>query len=201
MENAFKWRHYEGVIILLCVRWYLRYGLSYRDLAEMMYKRGLNIAHTTIYRWVQHFSPELNQRIRPYLKKSNDSWRVDETYIRVRGEWLYLYRAVDSQGQTIDFCLTQTRNKAAARRFFRRALAQPHVSAPRVITTDKNKAFPGAIADVKDEKRLPQTCQHRTSKYLNNIVEQDHRFIKRRTRYGMGFSAMKPHGPHCKVTK
>jgi len=189
VENAFKWRHYEGVIILLCVRWYLRYGLSYRDLAEMMSERGLDIAHTTIYRWVQHFAPELNKRIRPHLKTSNDSWRVDETYIRVRGQWLYLYRAVDSRGQTIDFCLTQTRSSVAARRFFRRALKHGHVSQPRVITTDKNAAFPGAISDVKTEKRLNKACCHRTRKYLNNMIEQDHRFIKRRTRYGMGFSS------------
>lgn len=120
MTNAFKWRHYEGSIILLCVRWYLRYGLSYRDLAEIMSERGLNIAHTTIYRWVQHFAPELEKRLRPHLKQSNDSWRVDETYIKIRGQWMYLYCAVDSQGQTLDFLLNETRSKRAAKRFFRK---------------------------------------------------------------------------------
>ena len=105
MENAFKWRHYEGTIILLCVRWYLRYALSYRDLEEMMSERGSSVVHTTIFRWVQRFAPELEKRMRPHLKKSNDSWRVDETYVKVRGKWMYLYRALDSKGQTLDFLL------------------------------------------------------------------------------------------------
>jgi transposase-like protein len=104
MENPFKWRHYEGEIILLCVRWYLRYALSYRDLEEMMSERGLRVVHTTIYRWVQRFAPELEKRMRPHLKQSNDSWRVDETYVKVRGQWMYLYRAVDSSGQTLTSC-------------------------------------------------------------------------------------------------
>src|SRR5687767_8430302 len=115
MENPFKWRHYEGEIILLAVRWYLRYALSYRDLAEMLSERGLGVVASTIYRWVQAFAPELEKRIRPHLKPSHDSWRVDETYIKVRGKWLYLYRAVDSQGQTLDFLLNETRSKRAAK--------------------------------------------------------------------------------------
>lgn len=109
MDNLFKWKHYEAAIILLGVKWYLRYALSYRDLAEMMSERGLSVVHTTIYRWVQEYAPEIDQRSRPYLKKSNDSWRVDETYVKVRGKWLYLYRAVDSSGQTLDFQLNETR--------------------------------------------------------------------------------------------
>lgn len=189
MENPFKWRHYEGEIIILCVRWYLRYALSYRDLAEMMSERGLSVAHTTIYRWVQHFAPELEKRIRPHLKPSNDSWRVDETYIKVRGKWLYLYRAVDSTGQTIDFLLNETRSKRAAKRFFRQALGQSHVTHPRVINVDQNAAYPGAIADLKDDELLARTCQYRSSKYLNNRIEQDHRFIKRRVKPGLGFAS------------
>lgn len=188
MDNPFKWRHYQGAVILLCVRWYLRYGLSYRDLAEVMAERGLTLSHTTIFRWVQAYAPELERRVRRHLKASNDSWRVDETYIKVRGKWLYLYRAVDSTGQTIDFLLTQTRSKRAARRFFRRALAQPNATDPRVITTDQNAAFPGAIDDMKAEGLVSKVARHRTSKYLNNIVEQDHRFIKRQMRVGLGFA-------------
>jgi transposase-like protein len=187
MKNPFKWRHYEGEIILLCVRWYLRYALSYRDLEEMMSERGLSVVHTTIYRWVQRFAPELEKRIRPYLKKSNDSWRVDETYVKVRGQWMYLYRAVDSQGQTLDFLLNETRSKRAAKRFFRKVLGQPHVSQPRVITVDGNGTYPPAIADLKEENLLNKAVQYRSSKYLNNLIEQDHRFIKRRVKPGLGF--------------
>jgi transposase-like protein len=187
MENPFKWRHYEGEIILLAVRWYLRYALSYRDLAEMLSERGLGVVASTIYRWVQAFAPELDKRIRPHLKPSNDSWRVDETYIKVRGKWFYLYRAVDSQGQTLDFLLTATRSKRAAKRFFRKVLGQPHVSQPRVITVDGNGAYPPAIADLKEEDLLNKAVQYRSSKYLNNLIEQDHRFIKRRVKPGLGF--------------
>ncbi|MDR4173566.1 IS6 family transposase, partial [Bacillus nitratireducens] len=104
-KNWFKWKHYQPDIILLMVRRYLRYNLSFRDLVEMMEERGLSISHTTIMRWVHQYGPELDKRIRRYLKQINDSWRVDETYIKVKGQWMYLYRAVDSNGNTIDFCL------------------------------------------------------------------------------------------------
>ena len=102
-ENIFKWKHYQPDIILLTVRWYLRYNLSLRDLVEMMEERGLFLAHTTIMRWVHQYGPELNERIRKHLKSTNDSWRVDETYIKIKGEKMYLYRAIDSGGNTIDF--------------------------------------------------------------------------------------------------
>jgi len=117
------------------------------------------------------------------LKKSNDSWRVDETYIKVRDQWMYLYRAVDSQGQTLDFLLNQTRSKRAAKHFFRKVLGQSHVTHPRVITVEKNASYPPAIDDLKQDKLLSKRCKYRASKYLNNRIEQDHRFIKRRV-YG-----------------
>jgi transposase, IS6 family len=104
-STPFKWRHFQADIILLCVRWYLRYSLSYRDLEEMMAERGLTVDHTTIYRWVQHYAPELEKRCRPHLKACNDSWRVDETYIKVKKVWTYLYRAVDSEGNTASVSL------------------------------------------------------------------------------------------------
>ncbi|MFD0769179.1 IS6 family transposase, partial [Bacillus sp. CGMCC 1.60114] len=107
--TKFKWKHYEPEIILHVVRWYLRYSLSLRDLVEMMEERGICVAHTTIMRWVHKYGPELDKRIRPYLRRTNDSWRVDETYIKVKGQWMYLYRAVDSEGNTIDFYLSKTR--------------------------------------------------------------------------------------------
>src|ERR687892_851305 len=120
-DSPFKWRHFECQIILLCVRWYLRYCLSYRDLEEMMAERGLNLDHTTIYRWVQKYAPELAQRCRPHLKQTNDSWQVDETYIKVKGQRMYLYRAVDSTGHTLEFMISNTRDTVAAKRFFRKA--------------------------------------------------------------------------------
>src|SRR5437879_12931440 len=105
-QALFKWRHFEAEIILLCVRWYLRYALSYRDLEEMMQERGLHVDHTTIYRWVQSYAPELDRRCRPHLTATRDSSRVDETYVKIKKAWMYLYRAVDSQGKPLDFCLT-----------------------------------------------------------------------------------------------
>ena len=189
MTNPFKWRHYNADIILLCVRWYLRYALSYRDLEEMMTERGLSIVHTTIYRWVQDYAPELDKRSRPYLKKTNDSWRVDETYIKVRGVWMYLYRAVDSTGQTLDFLLNATRCTRAAKRFFMKVLGRPQLASPRVINVDKDRAYIGAIRDLVRDGLLPKSSKRRPSRYMNNIVEQDHRFIKRRVKPGLGFSS------------
>src|SRR6184192_3562124 len=139
-QSPFKWRHFESDIILLCVRWYLRYSLSYRDLEEMMLERGLRVDHTTIYRWVQRYAPELDKRSRPHLKATTDSWRVDETYVKVKKVWMYLYRAVDSQGNTLEFLLSATLDAEAAKRFFSKTLAAPHTSTPRVITVDKNAA-------------------------------------------------------------
>ena len=187
-ENPFKWRQYEPAIILLCVRWYLRYSLSYRDLEEMMVERGLHVDHTTIYRWVQRYAPELDKRIRPQLKPTNDSWRVDETYIKVHGDWMYLYRAVDSAGNTLDFVLSPYRDARSAEYFFRKLLGAAHTVAPRVINVDGNAAYPAAFKTLQDEDELASECELRPVKYLNNIVEQDHRFIKRRVKPGLGFA-------------
>jgi len=185
--TPFKWRHFQAEIILLCVRWYLRYPLSYRDLEEMMRERGLRIDHTTIYRWVQHYAPELEKRCHPHLKVTTDSWRVDEKYVKVKKVWMYLYRAVDSHGNTLEFLLSPRRDALAAKRFFTKALAAPHSSTPRVITVDKNAAYPKAFKELKAEMGLPDSCELRQCKYLNNLVEQDHRFIKRLVKLGMGF--------------
>src|SRR6266566_2430630 len=127
-STSFKWRHFEAEIILLCIRWYLRSSLSYRDLEEMMLERGLTVDHTTIYRWVQRYAPELEKRCRPYLKVTNDFWRVDEIYVKVKKVWMYLYRAVDSQGNTLEYLLSPTRDAEAAKRFFSKTLAAPHTT-------------------------------------------------------------------------
>ena len=175
----------------MCVRWYLRYAISYRDLEEMMKERNLAVDQTTIYRWVQRYAPELERRCRPHLRPTNDSYRVDETYIKVKGTWKYLYRAVDSTGQTIDFLLSAKRDAKAAKRFFRKMLKAPKHQSPRVINVDRNNAYPPAAEELKKEGGLPMTSQLRQCKYLNNIVEQDHRFIKRRVGPGLGFSSFK----------
>src|SRR6266567_2721225 len=141
-QNPFKWRHFQADLILLCVRWYLRYALSYRDLEEMMRERGLQVDHTTIYRWVQQYAPELERRCRPHLKGTNDSWRVDETYIKVKKVWMYLYRAVDSDGKTLDFFLSPTRDGEAARRFLLKTLAASHTSSPRVRSAGQKRRLP-----------------------------------------------------------
>ena len=154
--NSFKWKHYAGEIILLNVRWYLKYALSYRNLQEMMAERGVGVDHTTIMRWVHQYSPEIEKRIRKHLRPTNDSWRVDETYIKVKGEWKYLYRAVDSDGSTIDFMLSAKRNRKAAKRFLKKALGSKHNQMPRAITVDKNPAYPVAIHELKNERILLQ---------------------------------------------
>jgi len=168
--NSFKWKHYESEIILLNVRWYTRYGLSYRDLVEMMTERGLSLAHTTIMRWVHEYGPELDKRIRPHLQSTNDSWRVDETYIKVKGQWKYLYRAVDSDGNTLDFLLRAKRNMKAAKRFLKKTLKANHTQEPRVINVDKNPAYPPALEALKQDGIAPDSTKLRQVKYLNNVV-------------------------------
>jgi IS6 family transposase len=183
----FKWRHFEPTIILCAVRWYLRYSLSYRDVAELVIERGLPVHHTSIWRWVQQYAPELNKRCRRELKPTNGSWRVDETYIRVAGVWTYLYRAVDSTGATGDFWFSTKRDAAAAKRLFQKALRNPARPRPRVINVDGNPSYPRVIAELKQDRKRSRRCRCRTCPYLNNVVEQDHRAIKRRVNASQGF--------------
>ena len=166
----FKWRQTAPELILCAVRWYLRYSLSLRDVEELFAERGLEADHTTIWRWVQRYGPELEQRLRPQLKPTNQSWRVDETYIRVQGRWCYLYRAIDSTGATIDFLLSALRDAAAAKRLFRQALSDSSHPQPRVINTDQARLYGAAIAAVKAEGTLRRRCRHRPVQYLNSSV-------------------------------
>jgi transposase, IS6 family len=188
-QQPFKWRHFLPEVILLNVRWYCRYSLSYRDLEEMNLERGVEVDHTTIFRWVQAYAPELDKRSRPHLNPTNDSWKVDETYIKVKGAWKYLYRAIDSEGNTLDFMLSAKRDASSANRFFRKVLKGAWTVMPRVINVDKNPAYPSALKDLKVDEVLPQKVELRQVKYLNNLIEQDHRFIKRRTNPGLGFGS------------
>ncbi|MGA9645426.1 MAG: IS6 family transposase [Candidatus Korobacteraceae bacterium] len=183
----FKWRQTEPGLILCAVRWYLRYSLSLRDVEELLEERGLNVDHTTVWRWVQYYGPELEQRLRRHLKPTNKSWRVDETYVRVKGRWCYLYRAIDSRGATIDFLLSAFRDADAAKRLFRKALSDQSHPQPRVINTDLAPIYSSAISDTKKEGTLRNRCRHRPVQYLNNILEQDHRAIKRRVNAKQGF--------------
>jgi len=176
----FRGRHFEDGVIVLCVRWYLRYSLSYRDLKEMMAERGLAVDHSTVWRWVQRYAPMLNQRLGRELRRPNRSWRVDETYIRVAGRWTYLYRAVDSEGNTIDFMLSPHRDLIAAKHFLQLALCRTKQIRPRVINVDGHPAYARAITELKRSGQLSRRCRCRPSPYLNNILEQDHRFVKKR---------------------
>ncbi|MGB5770003.1 MAG: IS6 family transposase [Crocosphaera sp.] len=151
----------------------------------------MRVDHTTICRWVHTYSPEIDKRTRRYLKPTNDSWRVDETYIKVRGEWKYLYRAVDSEGNTLDFMLSAKRNKIAARRFLKKALEANHNKLPRVINTDKDQAYPLAVNRLKQEKKLKEDSELRRVKYLNNLIEQDHRRVKKIIKAGLGYQSFR----------
>ena len=163
MTDAFKWRHYEPKIILTCISWYLRYSLSYRNLEEMMTECGLSVDHSTIFRWAQRYAPELYERCRPHLKQTNNSWRLDETCVTVRGKWMYLYRAVDSTGQTCEFLANETRNTRAAKRIFRQVLGRSNVTAPRVINVDKNPFYIDAERNLERKGTLPDHCKRRQS--------------------------------------
>jgi transposase, IS6 family len=186
----FHGRHFRDEIILLCVRWYLRYSLSYRDLEEMMAERGLSVDHSTIARWVLRYAPILNERLRRHLRRPGGSWRVDETYARVNGRWTYLYRAVDSAGDTIDFLLSPKRDAVAAKLFLQLALRSGARIRPRVINVDGHQAYAQAITELKRNGELGARCRYRRCPYLNNVVEQDHRFIKKRIAASLGFRSV-----------
>src|ERR1700687_4892819 len=177
--TIFKWRQRERALILWAVRWYLRYSLSLRDVEELLEERGLAADHTTVWRWVQRYGPELEQRLRRHLKPTNKSWRVDETYIRVQGRWCYLYRAIDSTGATIDFLLSALRDADAAKRLFRQALSDPAHPQPRVINTDKAPLYGSAIAGVKAEGTLHRRCRQQHGLYFKKNIEAGHHASKR----------------------
>lgn len=157
--------------------------LSLRNVEELLEERGLGADHTTVWRWVQRYAPEMDKRLRCYLKPTNKSWRVDETYIRVKGRWCYLYRAIDSTGATIDFPLSALRDADTAKRLFRKALVDRPHQQPRVINTDLAPIYNSALDDIKKDG----TLRRRPVQYLNNILEQDHRAVKRRVNAKQGF--------------
>ena len=188
MKIDFKGNHFPKSVILFAVFFYVRYGVSYRDLEEIMAERGVEIDHATLNRWVVKFSPMIAANAQARKRKSAPSWRIHETYIKVRGKWAYLYRTVDREGKTLDFMLSERRDTAAARRFFKRAVGTNGI--PDRIAIDKSGANLAGLQSLNVILKFTgvgQTIGIVQSKYLNNIVEQDHRFIKRITRPMLGF--------------
>ena len=183
VAKVLKRLHYPLDVILLCVRWYIAYPLSLRHLEQMMAERGVSVDHSTVHRWALKLLPVLERTFRRCKRPVGRSWRMDETYIRVRGEWKYLYRAVDKAGNTIDFLLRAHRDKVAARRYFEKAIAQN--GEPETVTIDKSGSNLAALQALNADRETP--IRIRQTKYLNNVVEQDHRAIKRRTRPMLGF--------------
>lgn len=192
---SFKGRYFEKEMILMAVRWYVAYALSYRDIEELMLERGLHVDHSTLSRWVVRYAPQLEDEFRKHHKqKTGLSWRADETYIKIKGQWHYLYRAVDKSGDTIDFMLSEKRNEAAARAFFIKSIGANRL--PHTVTIDKSGANKAALETINLQLTFLMLLgipffqiKLRQLKYLNNIVEQDHRGIKRITKPILGFKA------------
>ena len=185
MTISFKDAHFPQDIILMGVRWYVAYPLSYRHVEELMEERGVPVDHATIQRWVVKYSPQLEEAFHRRKRPVWVSWRMDETYIRVKGQWYYLYRAVDKTGQTIDFLLTKHRDERAAKRFLTKAIRRHGI--PEKITIDRSAANEAAIKNYNEEHGTAIVI--RQVKYFNNIVEQDHRAVKRVTRPMLGFKS------------
>jgi putative transposase len=190
----FKGRHFDRSVILLCIRWYLAYNLSLRNLEEMMAERGISVDHATIHRWVVRYAPELLKRFNARKRAVTEKWHVDETYIKVRGRWMYLYRAIDGNGDTVEFWFSERRNLTAAKRFLRKALKRH--GRPERIVIDGSQTNREAILSCDAESRLQDRSRRRLkpirirqSQYLNNRIEQDHRAIKRRVRPMLGFKS------------
>ncbi|MBL0407532.1 IS6 family transposase [Microvirga aerilata] len=191
----FKGRHFDRSVILLCVRWYLAYNLSLRNLEEMMAERGISVDHATVHRWVVHYSPELLEQFNRRKRSVSRKWHLDETYIKVRGQWKYLYRAIDSHGDTVEFWFSERRNLTAAKRFLRKALRRH--GRPEKIVIDGSQTNREAILSCDTEHRLQDRSRRqlkpiriRQSQYLNNRIEQDHRAVKRRIRSMLGFKSL-----------
>lgn len=193
---SFKWKHFKRDIILMVVRWYIGYSLSYRDVEELAMERGLKVDHSTMKRWVIEYSPQMEAMFRKQHKPPiSSSWRMDETYINVKGQWMYLYRVIDKKGDTIDFMLSDKRDELAAQAFFNKAIVSNGL--PEKVTMDKSGANKASMDTISLHLALLFIMSGmffqihvRQIKYLNNIVEQDHRFIKKITKPMKGFKAI-----------
>ena len=182
-ELSFKGRHFQKDMILQSIRWYLAYSLSYRDIEELMQERGFSVDHSTINRWIIHYSPRLEAVFQRKKQRPGVRWRMDETYIKVKGQWTYYYRAIDKQGQTIDFLLTAKRDTKAALRFLKKAINENRK--PSLVNIDQSGANHAGLKQLNRDQKT--RIKIRQCKYLNTIIEQDHRRIKRLTRPMLGF--------------
>jgi len=190
MVVDFKGAHYPGGVILYAVYFYVRFAVSYRDLEEIMAERGVQVDHATINRWVVKYAPLIAKELQARKRRTSVSWRMDETYIKVKGCWMYLYRAVDNRGETVDFMLSNHRRRSAAYNFFRNAITKNGV--PKRVVIDKSGSNMAGLQNVNAKLKFTgdgSIIKIIQSKYLNNLVEQDHRFIKKITRPMMGFKA------------
>ena len=185
---SFKGKQYLKNIILMVVRWYLAYALSYRDIEELLLERGINVDHSTINRWVVEYSPQLNEAFKTKKNSVGSSWRMDETYVKVKGQWMYQYRAVDKMGHTVDCYFAERRDKKAATRFFMKSLRSS--GKPAKINIDKSGSNKAALKEINRYLPDSEKIEIRQNKYLNNRIEQDHRFIKKITRPMCGFKAV-----------
>ncbi len=191
--HIFKYRQFKSDIILWAVRWYCKYGVSYRDLEEMLNERGIAVDHTTIYRWVICYAPKIAERLKKHCRpRYSRTWYVDETYVKIKGEWKYLYRAINKDGHTIDFYLSSHRNCKAAERFLKKSLNRlTTLEKPKIINTDKHFGYAKAITMLKIKGNLPIDVEHRRVKYLNNSIESDHGKLKRIIKPTLGFKSLR----------
>ncbi|WP_435656310.1 IS6 family transposase [Brucella pituitosa] len=190
MAVDFKGTHFPKSVILYAVFFYVRYSVSYRDLQEIITERGVEVDHATLNRWVVRYAPQIAEQAQKRKRPTLGFWRVDETYIKIKGKWTYLYRAVDRDGQTLDFMLSESRTLGAARRFFKKTIASN--GTPHKIVIDKSEANLAGVQAVNNILKITDTSKMieiLQVKYLNNILEQDHRFIKRITKHTLGFKA------------
>lgn len=195
--SLFRGRHFADEVITLAIRWYLRFSLSYRDLEELLRERGVAVDHTTLWRWTQSYAPQLERRLRPHLRPTGRRWHIDETFVRASGEWVYLYRAVDETGATVDFFLAPQRSVRKAKLFFRRALSAPARPVPSELIVDGNPTYPIAVRALQRESQLPKHVRWRCRAHSNNWIEQDHRAIQRRVRAKQSFRSWQ--GAKCTI--
>ncbi|CAI1992200.1 Integrase core domain [Serratia proteamaculans] len=189
IRKPFKRLHHPVDIMAQCVRWYLAYALSLRNLEEMMAEHGIVVDHSTLHRWIIRLVPLLDKAFRRHKRSVGRRWRMDETYTKVKGHWKYLYWAIDTEGQTIDFLLTAKRDAAAVLRFFRKDIL--HKGEPEIVTIGKSGATTVALTTLNADKPEEETITVKQNKYLNNQVEQDHQNIKRSIRPMLGFKSFR----------